>query len=60
MVFPVFENSDDTLCPLTYRLSSTDSSYTEDLTLTPSLTDNGITLNVPVDLTQPTSFTFFI
>ena len=61
VLFPTFTNNDDTLCPLTYRLSSTNDSFTEDLTLSAPTTALGeISIVVPVDVTQPTVFTFYL
>ena len=40
LTFPAFSNNDDILCPLKYRLSSTNDTYTESLILiSPQLVD---------------------
>ena len=50
MAFPVFTNNDDTLCPLTYRFSSSDVEFTENTTLSsPTYANGEISLVVPVD-----------
>jgi hypothetical protein len=60
IVLPLFENNDDTLCPLSYRLSSSNEDHAAYTNLDAPVAGTDVSIKVPVTHGEPDEYTFYL